>query len=253
MGAQEPLPALDAWLFDLDGVLTATSRIHAACWKEMFDKFLEQRAKERGEPFVPFDAGDDYLRYVDGKPRAAGVRDFLASRGIEMPEGTPADPASAETVNGLGNRKDRLVTAAIARGEVEVFPASVEFVRLLRRDGMRTAVVSSSRNTVAVLNAVGIADLFDVRVDGVVAAERSLPGKPQPDTFLAAASDLGVAADRAAVVEDATAGVAAGRAGAFGLVVGVDRGAGHDALLAAGADMVVGDLGELIPRLDPPA
>jgi beta-phosphoglucomutase family hydrolase len=236
----------DAVLFDLDGVLTSTAKIHSRCWKTMFDAFLSRRAAEGKEPFRPFEIETDYKQYVDGKPRYEGVRSFLASRHISLPEGTPGDPPTAETVCGLGNRKDELVKAAIDRGEVDPYPGSVALVRRLREQGIRTAVVSSSNNCEQVLRAAGILDLFEARVDGLVASQLRLPGKPAPDTFLKAAQLLGVRPARAVVVEDALAGVAAGRAGGFGLVVGVDREGGGDALRAHGADVVVTDLGELL-------
>lgn len=236
----------DAVLFDLDGVLTSTAKIHSRCWKTMFDDFLRRRAAAGKGAFQPFDIERDYKLYVDGKPRYEGVRSFLASRAIALPDGTPQDPCTAETVCGLGNRKDELVKAAIARGEVEAYPESIALVRRLRQQGIRTAVVSSSNNCEEVLRAAGILDLFDTRVDGLVAARLHLAGKPAPDTFLAAARALDVGPARAVVVEDALAGVQAGRAGNFGLVVGVDRDGSGDALRAHGADVVVTDLGELL-------
>jgi beta-phosphoglucomutase family hydrolase len=230
----------------LDGVLTATAKIHGKCWKTMFDDFLRRRAAQRKEPFQPFDIDTDYKRYVDGKLRYEGVQSFLASRNIALPEGTPDDPPTADTVCGLGNRKDEMVKAAIDQGEVESFSGSVALVRRLRAQGIRTAVVSSSNNCEQVLRAAGIFELFEVQVDGLVASKLGLPGKPAPDTFLEAARMLGVSPARAVVVEDALAGVQAGRAGGFGLVVGVDPEGSGDALRAEGADMVVTDLGELL-------
>jgi len=236
-----------ACLFDLDGVLTQTATVHAAAWKEMFDEFLGARAEgEVGAPFVPFDAASDYHRFVDGRPRYDGVRTFLASRGIELPEGARDDPATAPTVAGLGNRKNELVLELIERGGVSTYEGSVDYVRAARDAGLRRAVVSASENTPAVLAAAGIADLFEARVDGIVARERRLRGKPAPDTFLAAAEELGVAPGEAAVFEDALAGVAAGRAGGFGHVVGVDRVGQASALREHGADVVVSDLAELL-------
>ncbi|MGK5555000.1 HAD family hydrolase [Actinomadura kijaniata] len=239
---------IDACLFDLDGVLTDTASVHAAAWKRMFDEYLRARAERTGEPFREFDPNKDYGRYVDGKRREDGTRSFLRSRGIELPEGTPDDPPDRETVRGLGNRKNELVLQLIREQGVKVFDGSVEYLRHARRHGLKTAVVSSSANTLEVLRTVGITDLFDARVDGVVAAERDLPGKPAPDTFLEGARELGVPADRAAVFEDALAGVEAGRAGRFGYVVGVNRvDDEHAAALAEhGADVVVGDLSELL-------
>jgi len=237
-----------ACLFDLDGVLTQTAKVHAAAWKEMFDAFLRKRAAQTGESFEPFDPVADYDEYVDGKPRYDGVRSFLTARGIALPEGTPDDPPDAVTVHGLGNRKNELVLAMIERQGVQVYEGSVRYVRAVRDAGLGRAVVTSSANADEVLAAAGIDDLFEVRIDGVVAAREHLEGKPAPDTFLAAARALEVARDRAAVFEDALAGVAAGRAGRFGLVVGVDRVGQADELLKHGADVVVGDLSELLER-----
>jgi beta-phosphoglucomutase family hydrolase len=241
------LPAgIRACLFDLDGVLTQTARVHAAAWKQMFDEFLRERSKRTREPFVPFDPARDYDEYVDGKPRYDGVRSFLASRGIELPEGDPSDAPTAETVHGLGNRKNELVLALIERDGVQAYDGSVRYVQAVRDAGLRRAVVSSSANTRQVLVAADIADLFEEVVDGIVAEREHLKGKPAPDTFLAAARALDVAAANAAVFEDALAGVAAGRAGRFGFVVGVDRAGQADALREHGADVVVSDLAELL-------
>ena len=236
----------DAVLFDLDGVLTDTARIHAASWKTMFDDFLQRRSRTNAEPFRPFDIDSDYAQHVDGKPRYDGVRDFLKSRRIELPEGDPEDPPDRESVHGLGNRKDELVAETIARLGVEAYPGSVRLVRHLRDLGIRTAVVSASANCGAVLEAAHIADLFQARVDGRTLEERGLAGKPAPDSFLEAAHELGVAPERAVVVEDALSGVQAGRAGHFGLVVGVDRKGNREALAERGADRVVSDLAELV-------
>jgi beta-phosphoglucomutase family hydrolase len=236
----------DAVLFDLDGVLTSTAKIHSSCWKTTLDDFLRHRAAERKESFQPFDFETDYKLYVDGKLRYEGVKSFLASRSIALAEGTPEDPPTADTVCGLGNRKDELVKAAIDQGEVESYPGSVALVRRLREQGIRTAVVSSSNNCEQVLRTAGILDLFEVQVGGLVASKLGLPGKPAPDTFLEAARMLGVSPARAVVVEDALAGVQAGRAGGFGLIVGVDREGSGDTLRAEGADMVVTDLEELL-------
>jgi beta-phosphoglucomutase family hydrolase len=237
-----------ACLFDLDGVLTRTAAVHAAAWKEMFDGFLRARAERAGEPFVPFDLVQDYGPYVDGKRREDGTRSFLASRGITLPEGDPDDPPEAETVRGLGNRKNALVLKLIDEKGVETFEGSIEYVRRARAAGLKTAVVSSSANTPQVLRVVGITDLFDARVDGLVAAERNLPGKPAPDMFVEGAKEVGVTPAQAAVFEDALAGVEAGKAGGFAYVVGVNRvNAEHAAALAArGADVVVDDLSELL-------
>jgi beta-phosphoglucomutase family hydrolase len=232
---------IKACLFDLDGVVTRTAVVHAAAWKEMFDAFLRER---EGEDFRPFD-DHDYDEYVDGLPRADGVRTFLASRGIELPDGNPDDPPGAETVHGLGNRKNTLVLEKIRTDGVEAYDDTLTYIRAARARGLRTAIVSSSANCRDVLRAIDAEDLFDVRIDGVVAAERHLPGKPHPDTFLAAAHDLGLDAPRSAVFEDALAGMDAGRAGGFGYVVGLDRVGQTDALYEHGADVVVKGLAEL--------
>jgi len=236
----------DAVLFDLDGVLTETASIHAAAWREMFDGFLRQQAKDQGETFVPFDIDADYRAYVDGKPRYDGVRSFLMSRGIELPEGDTGDPVTANTVTGLGNRKNQLMAELIEDNGVEAFPGAVRLVEALRGRGVKTAVVSSSANARAVLGAAGISDLFDARVDGAVSAELRLPGKPAPDAFLEAARRLDAPPDRAVVVEDAISGVQAGRSGGFALVVGVGGSERTQTLLDNGADLVVADLGELL-------
>lgn len=246
VGSEITRERFDAVLFDLDGVLTATARLHGACWKRMFDEFLEQRAVAAGGPFQPFDVATDYKEYVDGKLRYDGVRSFLESRGIELPMGEPDDPPDRETICGLGNRKNELIGELLDTEGVDVYEQSVAWVRQLHREGFATAVVSASKNCERVLAAAGIADLFDFRVDGVVAAELGLPGKPAPDTFLEGARRLGVEPERAIVVEDAVSGVQAGRAGGFGLVIGVDRKGDPDALRDNGADLVVSDLGELL-------
>jgi beta-phosphoglucomutase family hydrolase len=235
-----------ACLFDLDGVLTDTASVHNAAWKRTFDDFLGERAERDGTPFLPFDPGPDYISYVDGKKREDGVRDFLASRAIVLPEGELDDPPGAATVHGVGNRKNALLLLQIQTDGVRVYEGSRRYLTAAREAGLRCAVVSSSANTEAVLAITGLDALIELRVDGVTARERSLPGKPAPDTFLAAAADLGVSPDQAVVYEDALAGVAAGRAGAFGWVIGVDRFGQADALLAQGADVVVQDLAELL-------
>ena len=235
-----------ACLFDLDGVLTQTAKVHAAAWKEMFDAYLRSRSEHGGQPFVPFDAVADYDEYVDGKPRYDGVRSFLAARVITLPEGDPADPPAADTVCGLGNRKNELVLTLIHNQGVQAYEGSVHYVRAVRDTGLPRAVVSSSTNCQDVLEAAGIADLFDERIDGHVAEGQHLRGKPAPDTYLAGARALGVEPGQAAVFEDALAGVAAGRAGSFGYVVGVDRVGQADALKAHGADVVVTDLAQLL-------
>lgn len=235
-------------LFDLDGVLTQTARQHAAAWKQMFDEFLAQRARNTGEPFVPFDSRTDYDTYVDGKPRLAGTQAFLASRHIELPTGTPQDPPGTATVHGLSNRKNDLVLELIRTQGVSVYPGSVRYLHAARNAGMPCAVVTSSANAEQVLTSAQLLDLFDARVDGMVAGREGLAGKPAPDTFLAGAQLLGLSPEAAAVFEDALAGVAAGRAGQFGYVVGVDRVGQADALRAHGADIVVRDLAELLGR-----
>jgi beta-phosphoglucomutase family hydrolase len=233
-------------LFDLDGVLTQTAKVHSAAWKQMFDDYLRQRAAARGEKFVPFDPVADYDEYVDGRPRYDGVRSFLGSRGIELAQGQPSDPPGAETIDGLGNRKNEIVLKMIHDGGVEPYEGSVRYVEAARERGLRRAVVSSSTNCRDVLAAAGITELFEEIVDGTVAEREHLRGKPAPDTFLAGAKGLGVEAAQAAVYEDALAGVQAGRAGDFGCVVGVDRVGQADALRSHGADVVVSDLAELL-------
>ncbi|GGW14356.1 hydrolase [Streptomyces libani subsp. rufus] len=233
---------IQACLFDLDGVVTKTAVVHAAAWKETFDAFLRDFDGEQGRPF---DASADYDEYVDGRPRADGVRSFLASRGIRLPEGDPGDPPDARTVHGLGNRKNELLLEKIRTGGVEAYEGTLRYLEAVRAAGLRTAIVSASANCQDVLRSIDAEHFFDVRIDGVVAAERNLPGKPHPDPFLAAARDLGVEPSRAAVFEDALAGMDAGRAGDFGYVVGVDRVGQTDALYAHGADTVVKDLADL--------
>ena len=236
-------PRFQAVLFDLDGVLTDTASIHAAAWKEAFDGYLRRR---EGGDIVPFDPVDDYLRYVDGKPRFDGVDSFLRSRGIALPWGVPTDPPGDETVCAVGNLKNELVGRVLAEHPVSPYPGSLLLLHHLLDLGVQIAVVTSSANARAVLAAAGLEHFFAIRVDGEVAAALGLRGKPHPDPYLEAARRLGVRADSAVVIEDANSGVAAGRAGNFGLVIGVAR-YGNDAeLLAAGADLVVGDLGELV-------
>jgi beta-phosphoglucomutase family hydrolase len=235
-------------LFDLDGVLTKTATVHAAAWKQMFDEYLKQRAEREGTEFVPFDAGHDYDTYVDGKPRYEGVQSFLVSRKINLPRGEPTDSPDTETVDGLGNRKNELVLQLIHEQGVEPYEGSVRYLRAARDARMHRAVVSSSTNCHDVLVAAGIEDLFEVRVDGVVAEREHLKGKPAPHTYLAAARKLGVEPADAAVFEDALAGVEAGRAGNFGCVVGVDRVGQAEELKEHGADVVVKDLAELLER-----
>jgi beta-phosphoglucomutase family hydrolase len=243
------LPAgITACLFDLDGVLTQTAKVHAAAWKQMFDDYLRERATRSGERFQPFDARADYDEYVDGRPRYDGVRSFLSSRGIELPEGDSSDPPQAETIAGLGNRKNEIVQRMIHEHGVEPYEGSVRYVEAARAAGLERAVVSSSTNTREVLSAAGIAGLFEAVVDGIVAERQHMKGKPAPDTFLAGARALGVEPRAAAVFEDARAGVAAGRAGRFGWVIGVDRAGQADALRSHGADVVVSDLADLLAR-----
>jgi len=227
-------------------VLTKTAAVHNAAWKEMFDSYLRERSRRTGEPFVPFDPVKDYDEYVDGKPRADGTRSFLASRGIELPEGSDDDPPEAETVHGLGNRKNEILQRRIRENGVEAYEGSVRYVKAARDAGLRRAVVSSSANARDVLIAAGIEDLFDARIDGVVAKREHLRGKPAPDTFLAGARVLGLEPGEAVVYEDALAGVEAGRAGKFCFVVGVDRVGQAEALKQHGADMVVTDLAQLL-------
>jgi beta-phosphoglucomutase family hydrolase len=235
----------DAVLFDLDGVLTDTANLHATCWKQMFDEYLLERARQTGTAFRPFDIDTDYRLHVDGKPRFNGVRDFLSSRGIELPEGDPGDPSEVETICGLGNRKDELVDRAIVEVGVEPYDGSVQFIHQLRREGFKIAVVTSSQNCASVLEAAKLDTFFDVRVDGNVIQAQRLAGKPAPDTFLLAASLLGVEPRRTIVIEDAISGVQAGSNGNFGLVIGVARKGNADELKHHGAHLVVGDLAEL--------
>ncbi len=237
----------DAVLFDMDGVLTATAKVHAASWKKMFDGFLKKRAAETGQPCKPFDIKTDYKLYVDGKLRDEGVSSFLESRSIKLPFGEAGDPPERETVSGLGNRKNELVNKIIETEGVDIYEGSIALVRLLRQEGIKTAVVSASKNCETVLNVTGITDLFDVMVDGNVAVRLGLPGKPAPDTFLQAAKMLDTEPQRAVVVEDAISGVQAGRAGNFGLVIGVDRHGEPDSLKNNGADIVVDDLDKILP------
>lgn len=236
----------DAVLLDLDGVITDTASLHAACWQQMFDEFLQKRATQRSEAFRPFDPAIDYRLYVDGKPRFDGVRDFLTSRGIQLPEGNPDDLPEAETVCGLGNRKNELVNNIIEAKGVEPYDGSVKLIRQLRHRGFKIAVVTSSQNCAAVLKAAKLDAFFDTRVDGNMILSEHLAGKPAPDTFLMAARLLGVEPSRAVVIEDALSGVEAGFNGKFGLVIGVARKGNADELRQHGAHLVVNDLGELV-------
>ncbi len=235
-----------ACLFDLDGVLTDTASVHAAAWKQMFDDYLRARAERDGTPFQPFDVKADYGPYVDGKPRLDGTDSFLRSRGIELPLGGDGDAPDAETLTALSSKKNDLVQEKIRTVGVDVYPGSVTFLKAVKAAGLATAVVSSSANAAQVLEVTGLAQYIDHRVDGVSAKERGLPGKPAPDTFLAAAADLGVDKSTAVVFEDALAGVESGRAGGFGFVVGVDRLGQADALREHGATVVVSDLADLL-------
>jgi beta-phosphoglucomutase family hydrolase len=233
----------DAVVFDMDGVVTKTATVHAAAWKALFDSYLRDRSARTGEPFRPFDVEADYLPYVDGKPRYDGVRDFLASRGVTLPWGDPSDPPDAETVCGLGNRKNDFFTAEVAAHGVEAFPTTVALIHALKEHGVHTAIISASKNTSTILDAAGVRSLFEAQVDGEVADDLSLPGKPDPAVFLEAARRVGATPRRAVVVEDAEAGVQAGHRGGFALVIGVDRSDHAAALRAHGADVVVDDLG----------
>jgi beta-phosphoglucomutase family hydrolase len=237
---------ITACLFDLDGVLTSTARLHAAAWTQMFDDFLLDHARRSGQPHRAFDPHADYNSYVDGRPRADGVRTFLASRGITLPDGRPDDPPERETVYGLGNRKNEILLRLIREEGVTPYPGSLRYLTAARDAGLRRAVVTASANGAEVIRSAGLADLLEVRVDGIVASERHLRGKPAPDTFLAAADELGVAAAQACVFEDSVAGVRAGHVGGFGYVVGVDRVGHADDLFRHGASTVVTDLAELL-------
>jgi len=236
----------EAILFDMDGVITDTARIHAQCWKTIFDEYLQKRGNQCGEPFRAFDIATDYKLYVDGKPRYEGVRDFLKSRGIVLPEGRSDDPPTAETICGLGNRKNELVNHLLASKGATAYPGSIAFLRCLRHLHIKTAVVTSSQNCDAILRAARVDDFFDVRVDGDVIAAQGLAGKPAPDSFLKAAEMLRVPPSRAVVIEDAISGVRAGAQGGFGLVIGVARKNNAEELKAQGAHMVVNDLAELL-------
>ncbi len=236
----------DAVLFDLDGVITDTARMHAACWKVMFNTYLKRRTAESGEDFISFEIDTDYLEYVDGKPRYDGVRDFLSSRNIFLEEGSPDSPASEESICGLGNRKNELVNLRIQMHGIKTFQSSLDFVNYIISSGMKTAIVSSSANSRTVLKSAEIIDLFPVIVDGVTAKEKKLSGKPSPDMFLEAAKELGVDPEKCVVMEDAISGVQAGRNGNFGLVIGIARKNNNDELKENGADLVVNDLSEIV-------
>jgi beta-phosphoglucomutase family hydrolase len=244
LGLPSPIRAC---LFDMDGVLTQTAKLHCAAWKQTFDEYLQKRSCTTHEPLVPFDALSDYEKYLDGKLRADGVRSFLASRSIRLPDGAESDPSDADSVHGLAQRKDERFVRLL-QGGAESYAGSVRYVRAVRRAGLRTAVVSASKHCRDVLVSAGIADLFDARIDGVVAGKDHLAGKPAPDTYLAAARALGVTPAEATVFEDAVSGVEAGHAGHFGFVVGVDRLGQADQLRRHGADTVVTDLAALLGR-----
>jgi beta-phosphoglucomutase family hydrolase len=235
-------------VFDMDGVVTQTATVHARAWKRLFDEYLQERAQRAGEPFVPFDSDGDYRLYVDGKARYDGVHSFLRSRGISLPPGQPSDPPEAETECGLGNRKNSLFLKEVEEHGVQPYQTTVALIRRLKEAGIATAIISASENTTQVLEAAGVRDLFEAQVDGLVARELGLPGKPDPAVFVEAARRIGVSPAQAAVVEDALAGVEAGRRGGFGLVIGVDRTGHADALREHGADVVVQDLSEVEVR-----
>jgi beta-phosphoglucomutase family hydrolase len=237
------LRGIRGYLFDLDGVLTPTATVHMHAWARLFSPFLEQHGA------VPY-SDDDYFAYIDGKPRYDGVRSLLESRGIVVPEGEVTDSPALDTVHGLGNRKNEAFNATLAEEGVTAYPASVAFLEAVERAGAKVAVVSSSKNAPSVLAAAGLADRFDVVVDGAVAARDGLPGKPEPDTFERAAELIGLPTTACAVVEDAESGVKAGAAGEFGIVIGVDRGVGREALEQLGADVIVDELDELIPAVE---
>lgn len=250
MKDQHSKPLLDlnlfeSGIFDLDGVITKTARVHAAAWKNLFDDYLQKRDSEHGEPFRAFDPINEYREYVDGKPRYDGVSSFLASRGIHLPHGKPSDPPNHDTICGLGNRKNTMFLEALHGHDVEVFPSTLALIHLLRSRGKKTAVVTASENCHEILEAAGVTELFDVSVDGRDAHTFHLQGKPQPDTFVKAAELLGVHPQRAVIFEDALAGVEAGHAGHFGLVVGIDRANQAEALHSHGGDVVVSDLVEI--------
>lgn len=239
-----PIKNFDAFIFDLDGVVTDTAKIHADAWKKTFDDYLKKRASDK-DPFVPFDVKLDYARYVDGMPRYDGVKNFLESRGITLPYGSPEDPPDKETICGIGNKKNQIFQKYLEKDSIHVYDSTIELIKSLRENNIRTAIVSSSKNCKTVLELVNITDLFDVKVDGVDSRKLGLKGKPAPDIFLTAAEKLDTLPSRSIVVEDALSGVEAGRSGGFGLVVGVDRAGQAETLKNHGADVVVSDLAEL--------
>ena len=235
----------DAVIFDMDGVVTHTALLHSVAWKELFDAYLKKRAERNGEPFRAFDAGGDYLIYVDGKPRYKGVQSFLESRGIHLPYGDKTDGAGQETVCGLGNAKDAIFERMLHRDGPKLFDSTIALIHELKAAGVQTSIISSSKHCQEILEMAGVEDLFVTRIDGVNSEELGLHGKPDPDIFTESAEMLGVPASRSVVVEDAVSGVQAGRAGGFGLVLGIDRGNNREALMANGADIVVNDLAEI--------
>jgi trehalose-phosphatase len=237
--------SFDAIIFDLDGVVTDTASVHAAAWKRMFDDFLQRRASQEGVPFQAFDPETDYRTYVDGKPRLEGLRSFLESRGINLPEDGPKGPSGTDTVTGLGKRKNADFLKRVREKGVEAYESTLDLIRSARKRGLKTAVISSSKSCAMILDSINIADLFDVRVDGVDSEKLGIPGKPAPDIFLEAARQLQVKPERTVVIEDALSGVIAGRAGGFGLVVGIARAGGKEELWGSGADVVVEDLSEI--------
>lgn len=239
----------DAVLFDLDGVITPTANLHALSWQRMFDPFLEMRSRATGQPWYPLDLDQDYKHYLDGRIRYEAVAAFLASRQISLPYGTPDDAPGHDTICALGNLKDQLFEGILQSEDLQAYPGSIALIEYCRTQGFQIAVVSSSRNCESVLRRISLLDRFPVRIDGIVAEQLNLPGKPAPDTYLKAAAELDVAPQRAVVIEDAIAGVQAGRAGGFGLVVGVDRHGDPDRLWQQGADLVVQDLADLLPLL----
>ncbi|WP_448571728.1 HAD family hydrolase [Trichothermofontia sp.] len=242
------LEHFDAVLFDLDGVITPTANLHALSWQRMFDPFLEARSRATGEPWQPLDIDQDYKRYLDGRIRYEAVAALLASRQISLPYGASDDAPGHDTICALGNLKDKLFDGILQSEDLQAYPGSIALIEYCRTQGFQIAVVSSSRNCEQVLRRIGLIDWFPVRIDGIVAEQLNLPGKPAPDTYIKAAAQLGIAPQRAVVIEDAIAGVQAGRAGEFGLVVGVDRHGDPDRLWQQGADCVVQDLADLLPR-----
>jgi beta-phosphoglucomutase family hydrolase len=241
--------SIEAVIFDMDGVVTQTAKTHAAAWKKLFDAYLRDLDKKKGTAFRPFSIENDYRLYVDGKPRYEGVKSFLESRGLKLPPwGDPGDPPERETICGIGNRKNELFHGILKKEGAEVYRSTVDLIHTLKKRGVRTAVVTSSKNCEAVLEAARIRDLFDAKVDGKDAERLNLEGKPNPDIFLRAAGDLGVDPKRAVVVEDAIAGVQAGKNGNFGVVIGVDRNGHSDGLIENGADITVKDLSEIAPE-----